>query len=77
MNYYYCEMTKGDNLDVYLGKKLKKLEIKDLYEPGMIKTPAILFTWQKAIDRNDSIQVFIRGKNKCQTGSYYFIEIEN
>lgn len=77
VNYYYCEMTKGDNLDVYLEKPLKKLEIKDLYVPGTIKPPAILFTWQKAIDRNDSIQVFIQGKKQHQTGSYYFIEIEN
>ena len=76
-NYYYCEMTKGDNLDVYLGKPLKMLEIKDLYEPNKIQTPAILFTWQKAIERNDSIQVFLKGKKIHQTGSYYYVEIEH
>jgi len=76
VNYYYCEMTKGDNLDVYLGKPLKKLKISDLYKTNKIKTPAILFTWNKAIERNDSIQVFIKGKKTCQTGIYYSIEIE-
>jgi len=77
VNYYYCEMTKGDNLDVYLEKPLEMLEIKDLYEPNKIQTPAILFTWQKAIERNDSIQVFLKGKKIHQTGSYYYVEIEN
>jgi hypothetical protein len=77
VNYYYCEMTKGDNLDVYLGKPLEMLEISDLYKPDRIKTPAILFTWNKAIERNDSIQVFIKGKKTCQTGIYYYVEIEN
>ncbi|BBE17718.1 melittin resistance protein PqaB [Aquipluma nitroreducens] len=77
VNYYYCEMTKGDNLDVYLGKPLEMLEIKDLYEPNKIQTPAILFTWQKAIERNDSIQVFLKGKKIHQTGSYYYVEIEH
>ena len=76
VNYYYCEMTKGDNLDVFLGKPLEMLEISDLYKPGKIKTPAILFTWNKAIERNDSIQVFIKGKKTCQTGIYYYVEIE-
>jgi hypothetical protein len=76
VNYYYCEMTKGDNLDVYLGKPLEKLKISDLYKTNKIKTPAILFTWNKAIERNDSIQVFIKGKKTCQTGIYYSIEIE-
>ena len=77
VNYYYCEMTKGDNLDVYLGKPLEMLEIKDLYELNKIQTPAILFTWQKAIERNDSIQVFLKGKKIHQTGSYYYVEIEH
>ena len=76
VNYYYCEMTKGDNLDVYLEGPLKKLKISDLYKTNKIKTPAILFTWNKAIERNDSIQVFIKGKKTCQTGIYYYVEIE-
>ena len=77
VNYYYCEMTKGDNLDVYLGKSLEKLKIRDLYNHNKIKTPAILFTWKKAIDRNDSIQIFIKGKKIHQTGRFYYVEIEN
>jgi 4-amino-4-deoxy-L-arabinose transferase-like glycosyltransferase len=76
VNYYYCEMAKGDNLDVYLGKPLEMLKISDLYKANKIKTPAILFTWNKAIERNDSIQVFIKGKKTCQTGIYYYVEIE-
>lgn len=76
MNYYYCEMTKGDNLDVYLGKPLEMLKISDLYKLNKIKTPAILFTWDKAIVRNDSLQVFIKDKKTCRTGIYYYVEIE-
>lgn len=76
VNYYYCEMTKGGNLDVYLGKQLEKLRIKDLYKSNKIKTPAILFTFNKAIERNDSIQVFIKDKKITRTGNFYYVEIE-
>ncbi len=76
MNYYYCEMNRAINLDVYLDVKPEKLRIHELYEKNKIKTPAILFTWNKAIERNDSIQVFIKGKKIHQTGNYYYIEIE-
>jgi len=77
VNYYYCEMSRASNLDVYLGEELKKLRICDLYKANSpIKRPAILFTWNKAIERNDSIQVFIKGKKTCQTGIYYYVEIE-
>ncbi|MBL7971245.1 MAG: glycosyltransferase family 39 protein [Prolixibacteraceae bacterium] len=76
-NYYYCEMNRADNLDVYLGTTLKKLRISELYKPDSpIKKPAILFTWDKAIERNDSLQVFIKGKEVHQKGSYYYIVIE-
>lgn len=76
-NYYYCEMNRADNLDIYLGTTLKKLRISDLYKPySPIKTPAILFTWDKAIERNDSLQIFIEGKEIHQKGSYYYIVIE-
>jgi 4-amino-4-deoxy-L-arabinose transferase-like glycosyltransferase len=76
VNYYYCNWRKGDNLDVYLGKPLEMLEINDLYEPNKIKTPAILFTWQKVIETNDSVQTYLKGKKTHQTGSYYYVEIE-
>ena len=77
VNYYYCNWRKGDNLDVYLDKPLKMIEIHDLYEPNKIKTPAILFTWQKVIETNDSVKVFLKGKKIHQTGSYYYVEIDN
>ncbi|MBW8325124.1 MAG: glycosyltransferase family 39 protein [Prolixibacteraceae bacterium] len=75
-NYYYCEMSRGDNLDVYLGVKPGKLLIKDLYDTNKIKRPAVLFLWQKAIDRNDSIQTFIKNRPMYRSGSYYYFEIE-
>ncbi len=77
VNYYYCNWRKGDNLDVYLGKPLEMIEIHDLYEPNKIKTPAILFTWQKVIETNDSIKVYLKGKKIHRTGSYYYVEIDN
>ena len=76
MNYYYCEMSRAENIDVYLGIKPTKLRIKDLYETDAIKTPAILFTWNKAIERNDSLQTFIKDKKISRTGTFYYIEIE-
>lgn len=75
-NYYFCEMSRGDNLDVYLGVKLEKLKKKDLFDINRIRKPAILFLWQRAIERNDSIRVFIKGKSIHQSGSYYYVEIE-
>ena len=77
VNYYYCEMSRADNLDVYLGVKPEMLKIKDLYELNRIKTPAILFTRKKAIERNDSLQMFLRGKKIFHTGSSYYMAIEN
>jgi 4-amino-4-deoxy-L-arabinose transferase-like glycosyltransferase len=75
-NYYYCEISKGDNLDVYLGVKLEMLKIKDLYnKESPIRKPAMLFLWQKAIERNDSLQMFIKNKLIHKSGNYYFIEI--
>ena len=76
VHYYYCEMSRADNLDVYLGTKPEKLKVSDLYNSKMIKTPAILFTFDKAIERHDSIQAFIKDKKSYRTGSYYCFEIE-
>lgn len=76
-NYYYCEMSRGDNMDIYLGVKPEKLTMADLYKTeSPIDRPAILFLWQKAIDRNDSLQRFIEGKARYQSGKYYCIELE-
>jgi len=75
-NYYYCEMSRGDNMDVYLGVKPGKLLKQDLYDTTKIKNPAILFLWQKAIDRNDSIQAFIKNRPMYRSGNYYYFEIE-
>lgn len=75
-NFYYCQMRKGDNLDVYLGVNLEKLRKKDLFDTTRMKIPAILFFWDKAIERNDSLQAFIKGKNVYQSGNYYCVEIE-
>lgn len=76
-NYYYCEIRKGDNLDVYLGAKLEMLRISDLYQAdNMIRRPAILFLWHKAIERHDSLKQFINGRPIYKTGNYYCIEIE-
>jgi hypothetical protein len=76
-NYYYCEISRGDNLDVYLGEKPKMLKIKDLYnKESPIRKPAMLFISQKGIDRNDSLQMFIKGKPRHQSGNYYYVEID-
>lgn len=77
VNYYYCEMPRADNMDIYLGKMPEKLRICDLYKPNSpIKTPAIIFIRQKAIERNDSLRIFIQDKVIHQLGGNYYIEIE-
>jgi len=78
VNYYYCEMTIADNLNAYLGVMPEKLRIVDLYKAdSSMKTPAILFTWHKAIERNDSLRVFLKGKKIHQSGGNYYIEIDS
>ena len=76
VNYYYCEMTIADNLNAYLGVMPEKLRICDLYKAdSSMKAPAILFTWHKAIERNDSLRVFLTGKKIHQSGGNFYIEI--
>lgn len=76
-NYYYCKITRADNLDIYLGVIPQKLRIKDLYQTNnQIKKPAILFLSDKSISRNDSLQLYIKGKKIHQSGNYYFVEID-
>jgi hypothetical protein len=70
-------VSRGANMDVYRGKELQKLAIKDLYTPdGKIKTPAILFLGNKAVEQNDSLQLYIKGKYVYKSGNYSFVEIE-
>lgn len=77
VNYYYCEMTIADNLNAYLGVMPEKLRISDLYKAdSSMKTPAILFTWHKAIERNDSLRVFLKDKKIHQSGGNFYIEID-
>lgn len=77
-NYYYCKITRADNLDIYLGVIPQKLTMHDLYQTDSpIKKPAILFLSDKAIYRNDSLKTFIIGKKIHQFGNYYCVEIEN
>lgn len=77
-NYYYCSIKRADNLDVYLGVKPQNLRIKDLYEVSpIIRKPAVLFLYDKTIERNDSLRAFIAGKKIHRFGNYYCVEIEN
>lgn len=76
-NYYYCKITRADNLDVYLGLIPKQLMIHDLFEAdGQIKKPAILFLSEKSIAKNDSLQLFIKGKKIHHLGNYYCVEVD-
>ena len=76
-NFYHCKVFRGANMDVYLGKELHKLEIKDLYSPdSKIETPAILFLGNKAVERSDSLKLYMKGKYVFKSGNYSFVEIE-
>jgi hypothetical protein len=76
VTYYYVESTRADNFEVFLNQKLEKLDIQDLYKPDMIKKPAIIFTWDKAVERNDSIQVYFKDKKISWSGTYCFVEVD-
>lgn len=76
-NYYYCKVSRADNLDVYLGTAPKVLKIKDLYHTSQtMQKPAILFLSHKYIVRNDSIRHFVKGRIMYRYGNYYCLEIE-
>jgi len=76
-NFYYCKVFRGANMDVYLGEEVRKLDIKDLYAPASkIETPAILFLGNKAVEQNDSLQLYLKGKYVFKSGNYSFVEIE-
>lgn len=77
-NYYYCRISRADNLDVYLGKELTELRIKDLYHsPQKIKKPAILFVSQRIINRSDSMQRYLQGRPMVRLGKFYCVEIDH
>lgn len=77
-NYYYCKFDRAENLDIYLGDQPKKLLLNDLFEAdSTIKKPAVLFLWDKAIDRSDSLQQFIKGKKIYKSGNYYCVELDS
>ena len=76
-NYYYCKFDRAENLDIYLGVQPQKLKINDLFELNSpLKRPAVLFLWDKAIDRSDSLQRFIQGKKIIKSGNYYCVELD-
>lgn len=76
-NYYYCKITRADNLDVYLGVIPTQLMIHDLFEAeDRIKKPSILFLSEKSVERNDSLKLYIKGKKIHHYGKYFFVEIE-
>jgi 4-amino-4-deoxy-L-arabinose transferase-like glycosyltransferase len=77
VNYYYCEMSRAGNMDVYLKASLTELRKHDLPSERKIKTPALVFISRKAIEENDTVKSFIKGRNSFYTGNYYCIEIEN
>lgn len=75
--YYYCRITRADNLDVYLGQPLTEVRIKDLYmQPATINPPALLFVSARIIHRSDSLQRFLQGRPLHRSGKYYLVEID-
>lgn len=76
-NYYYCRISRADNLDVYLGKPLTELRIKDLYHSQeKIQKPAILFVSARIINRSDSVKRYLQGRKMHRSGKYYCVEID-
>jgi 4-amino-4-deoxy-L-arabinose transferase-like glycosyltransferase len=76
-NYYCFNMSRGENLDVYLTREPKNLSEKDLLNANsVIRKPAILFVSREDIIQNDTLQKLVLKENYCKVGNYYYVIIE-
>ena len=71
-NYAYYRFKTADNLDVYLGKELKKLEGNDLEN----LSGTILFVKSKYISRDSLLNKAVQGKEQLVFGKYSIIPFE-
>lgn len=77
VSYYYFDIKRGDCMDIYLNTIPERIEVNDLYERyNEIRKPAILFTRNIAVQRNDSLRLFMKDKNAVRIGGYYYIEMK-
>jgi len=74
-NYYFFNINRFENTDVYLGAEPKMLLEEELAntDTSKIQRPAILFIRQRDIGRNATLSEFILGKEKYPVEDYYFV----
>lgn len=74
-NYYFFNINRFENTDVYLGAEPKMLLEEELAntDTSKIQRPAILFIRQRDIGRNATLSKFILGKEKYPVEDYYFV----
>ncbi len=76
-NYYCFNISRAENLDVYLSKEPKNLSEKDLLNANsIIQKPAILFVSKEDIIQNNTLQKLVLKENHCKVGNYYYVIIE-
>jgi 4-amino-4-deoxy-L-arabinose transferase-like glycosyltransferase len=77
VKYYYFDIRQGNSMDVYLETVPERITVKDLCDRyQQVKKPAILFTRNIAVQRNDSLRSFINGKTAMRSGGYYYVELK-
>ncbi|MFA6335431.1 MAG: hypothetical protein WCX48_07735 [Bacteroidales bacterium] len=73
-NYYFFNINRFENTDVYLGAEPKVVNEEELNSAiPKIQWPAILFIRQKDIERNAALSKFILEKEKCRVGDFFFV----
>lgn len=82
-NYYFFNIKRFENTDVYLGVEPKILTEEELILSGQpetavsagssIRTPAIMFFRKKDIGKIAALSNFIDGKEKYDVGEYFYV----
>ena len=80
--YYYYNIKRFENTDVYLGalpQEVSEDALKGvnpdgpLNEKSSIQSPAVLFFRQKDLDRKEALTGFVSNKEKHRVGDYFFV----
>ncbi len=81
-NYYFFNIKRFENTDVYLGVEPKMLLEEDLIMDSSqgdsavassIIRPSVLFIRKRDIGKNVALTSFIEGSDKYIVGDYYFV----
>jgi hypothetical protein len=69
--YWVYRISRAENMDVYLGKDVIKVEKDDIIEPSVEKKLLLLRT--KVIDRDNEIRMAVQNNAQYQIGDYTIV----